>query len=105
MRGEMPSVEEWQLADRSYTVEQKIIRSLENIAREAKSCDTATLERDVKELRAILKQVSSSPLLSQLDQELDIWEKKISVIANEPAGRQGMAKHAHHWTEIIKKAG
>lgn len=90
---------------------EKLLGSLEKLAHTAKtSSDAAGFEKAVKETRELIKQSLSGAgdaakkLLSQLDSELDVWQKKITVIVKEPLGRQGMAKHAHHWAEILKKA-
>lgn len=40
-------------------------------------------------------------LLEKLESELSIWQSKLGILLKEPAGRQGMAKHAQYW---IKKA-
>ena len=45
---------------------------------------------------------SSDERLKQLAAELLTWESKFPVIWREPAGRQGMAKHAGHWIEKLK---
>ena len=42
-------------------------------------------------------------LLEKLENELRTWQSKVSVILREPVGRQGMAKHAEHWIEQLKK--
>ena len=84
---------------------QKVITGLENIAKEAGAADAVKLEAAIKGTREALKQEKGSALLSQLDQELDVWQKKITVIVGEPAGRQGVAKHAHYWVETLKNKG
>ena len=43
----------------------------------------------------------SEILLGQLDTELLTWLSKLDIILKEPAGRNGMAKHANFWAERI----
>lgn len=89
----------------------KLGSSIEKIAHAAKDSNQAAIEKAVKEAREQLKQPlaaaagDAKKLLAQLDAELEIWQNKIGVIVKEPVARQGMAKHAHHWTEVLKKAG
>lgn len=40
--------------------------------------------------------------LSQLEQELGVWQSKLSVILSDPAGRKGIAKHARFWAEKLR---
>lgn len=55
----------------------------------------------IASLEAIADAVDKGPDLS-LDVELSIWQSKLSVILNEPAGRKGLAKHARFWAEKLR---
>jgi fumarate hydratase class II len=80
---------------------QKIISSLEEIARLTKaSAEPSKVEDAVKLARAAVQDAKGP---QELDKELSIWRSKLSVILNEPAGRQGMVKHVHYWVERLKK--
>ena len=97
---------------------KKIIVSLEEIENLIKhSQDSGKIKNAIKSLRANVgaalvvaqnvvgqnKGQAQGLPLQELDKELEIWESKLSVILNEPIGRQGMAKHAAHWIERLKK--
>ena len=83
-----------------------ICSSLEEIAREVKN------GQDVPKVHAAIESarrqiagagaIHESPL-QRLDQELSTWLSRLPVILKEPAGRQGMAKHARFWVEELKK--
>ena len=84
---------------------KEIIEGLENIAHAAdKGSDLQKTLQEIKGLRVRVGARHAVPL-PQLDQELAVWESKIEVIWKEPAGRQGIAKHARHWVEKLKHAG
>ena len=41
--------------------------------------------------------------LHQLDDELSVWQTKLNVILKERIGREGIAKHARHWVEELRR--
>ena len=89
---------------------QKIIGSLQEVARAVKnSTDLGKAEETIKKARALIKDSKAGKsgeevlLLEKLDGELGIWQAKLSVLLKEPAGRQGMAKHASYWAEQLMK--
>ena len=82
---------------------EKICSSLEEIARLVKSSnDAAKIKEAIGHVRDLILGQESS---KQLDSELSTWQTKLAVILKEPAGREGMAKHARYWAERIKNAG
>ena len=76
----------------------EIILGLENIAHAADR--NSDLQKVVQEIKGLRSRVGTE--FPQLAQELSVWESKIAVIWKEPAGRQGIAKHAKHWAEKLK---
>ena len=83
-----------------------IQESLEQIARSAKSAkDAAELGKAIAAARDLLKSSNGTAPLQALDSELSVWQTKLPVIFKEPIGRQGMAKHALHWIEELKRVG
>jgi hypothetical protein len=83
---------------------KQILLALETIEKTAKSGDAAKLTQALEAARQALSG-DKDPRSMQLDEELGIWQKKLSVILKEPIGREGMAKHAKHWVEILGKLG
>lgn len=82
---------------------KNIIVSLETIANTVeKDADALKTEQAIKLARNHIKNISSDPLLKELDLELSVWQSKLAVILKEPAGKAGMAKHARHWIEKLK---
>ena len=84
---------------------QEIISALETIEKSLKTGnDPSAVQAAIKTARN--KTVSSTDeQLQQLAAELLTWESKFPVIWREPAGRQGMAKHAKHWIEKLGRFG
>ena len=89
---------------------QKIILGLEEIARSVKN--SGEISKTAQALEAARDAIRTSKarsgretavLLEKLDKELETWQAKLPVIIKEPAGRQGMAKHAHYWVEELNK--
>ncbi len=80
-----------------------IIIGLEGIARLVKrNTEDTKIADTISAVRKSLGTLKDKPGLKQLDEELAVWETKLSVILKEPAGRQGMAKHALYWAEQLK---
>ena len=80
----------------------KIINGVEQIERLAKhSSDASQAKNAIQSVRDLIR--SSDRDLKQLDSELSTWQSKLEVIYREPVGRQGMAKHAAHWAEKLRK--
>ena len=88
---------------------KKITEKLEEIAHTAKNpSDLAKTGEAIKAIRTLVKdpkETGAAPkeILGRLDGELEVWQTKLSVILKEPAGREGMAKHAKHWIEELRK--
>ena len=88
---------------------KKITDKLEEIAHSAKNpSEQAKTAEAIKALRLLVKDPKESDglpkeALGRLDGELDVWQSKISVILKEPAGREGMARHAKHWVGELGK--
>ena len=82
----------------------RLVSSLEEIARLARGLGEAgQIDRAIKTTRGLIQETGNSAVsLEKLDRELSIWESKLAVILKEPAGRQGMAKHALYWAEKLK---
>lgn len=87
---------------------KEILQALDQLSRSAKSDKEAVNpSAAVKELRKHIREGKPKApselhaMLSQLDEELAVWESKIDVILKEPVGRQGMARHAAHWAERL----
>lgn len=90
---------------------KNITPELENIAKSVKvSSDASKTEQAIKSARIAVENYKKiakpeqAALLEKLENELKTWQSKLSVILREPVGRQGMAKHAEHWIEQLKKA-
>jgi hypothetical protein len=85
-----------------------LVESLEEIARfTKKSTDTVKIKEAIDKTLTIVRDLQNgrpSPILilDQLDEELSVWRLKLDVILKEPAGRQGLVRHAGHWVEKIK---
>lgn len=84
---------------------RELADSLEQVARAARG----PAEKDVV-LKAVRKSKSimsalhvRTEMLKQLIDELAVWEKKVDAILSDPAGRQGMAKHAAFWADRVRK--
>ena len=85
---------------------KEIISSLEQIAHAAKSGDTVKTGEKIRAARAVVQQKASAKTteLEKLDAELATWQTKLTVILKEPVGCQGMARHANHWIEELRKS-
>ncbi len=90
---------------------KNITPELENIAKSVKvSSDVSKTEQAIQATRTAIENYKKTAkpeqaaLLEKLENELKTWQTKLSVILREPVGRQGMAKHAEHWIEQLKKA-
>ncbi len=81
---------------------KEIIHFLEQIEKTVRSSDALKVEEAIRSARKSLSG-NKSEVLKKLDGELEIWQSKISVILKEPVGREGMAKHAKHWVEELRK--
>lgn len=82
----------------------KLVASLESLARAARqSKEVLELEKALRATREALKDAGGKEPFSKLEAELATWQAKLGVIFKEPAGRQGMAKHAQYWAAEIKK--
>lgn len=75
---------------------KELVQALEEIERNARGGDPAKV---AKALEAAVSKLSlwGDARAKQLGEELSVWKNKLPVIWKEPAGRQGMAKHARHW--------
>jgi hypothetical protein len=62
----------------------------------------AEAQKFVKDLKGESHHLSPEQL-AQLEQELATWQAKLGIILKEAVGREGMAKHAHHWIEELRK--
>ena len=88
---------------------KKIIEQLEEVAHTAKNpAEQPKTVQALKTLRTLVKDpqetgVASKEILGRLDGELEVWQKMLSVILKEPAGREGMARHAKHWVGELRK--
>ena len=80
---------------------KNIIESLEQIEKVARG-DAAKVGQALQAARKTLSGAKNDKL-KQLDEELSTWQKKLDVILKEPVGREGMAKHAKHWAEELRK--
>ena len=83
-----------------------VIAALEEIERSVKGvADISKIEKSIQSAKSKLTSPNAAhkALLNQLQEELSIWQKKLNVILKEPAGREGMAKHAKHWVEELRK--
>lgn len=89
-------------------LQQELIEALEKVAHLARTEPAKTgaaLEIAwglVKELKGKTHHIPEE-FLGQLEQELSTWQAKLGVILKEAVGREGMAKHAHHWIEELRK--
>ncbi len=89
---------------------QKVVEGLEVLAGALKkSAQPAVVSQAIQHVRKDLTLLKGDPettaLFQTLDEELGIWLKKLETILKEPAGREGMVKHTHHWAERLKKLG
>ena len=89
---------------------KNITESLLLIAKSVKvSTDAAAAEQAIKSARIVVENEKKSAkpeiaaLLEKLENELRTWQSKLNVILREPVGRQGMARHAEHWIQELKK--
>lgn len=81
---------------------KEIISGLEKIADSVKKSSQPKLVSDaIQQLRNSISKSKSTGMLAVLDEELSVWLKKLDVILKEPAGRQGMVKHLHHWAQKL----
>ena len=83
---------------------KEIVSVLEEIEKSARTGDTAKIAKAIQLAQSKLTVAGEAPL-RQLNEELSVWQKKLDVILKEPVAREGMAKHARHWIEQIKKIG
>ena len=81
---------------------KEVIASLENIEKVARRGDAAQVQQAIRSARKSLTGAKDDKL-KQLDEELSTWQKKSDVILKETVGREGMAKHAKHWAEELRK--
>ena len=81
---------------------KEIIHSLEQIEKTSKNSDVRKTEEAIRTTRKFLSGTKND-VLKKLDGELEVWQTKLSVIFKEPAGREGMARHAKHWVEELRK--
>ena len=83
-----------------------IVAALEEIEKSAKSGDRIKIEKATQSARSSITAMHPGGALpgwaEQLENELSVWQTKLSVILKEPAGREGMVKHAKHWIEKLK---
>jgi hypothetical protein len=86
--------------------------SLERISHAARRQDATAGEAAVREALAQARSAAGQAadagtrqLLERLQGELGVWQEKWAIIWKEAAGRQGMARHAEYWVELLKKAG
>ena len=78
---------------------QDVCKALERIARLAESADEMALKNELKTFREM---IAIQPELRTLENELKVWQEKLSVIFQEPIGRKGMAKHARFWAQRLR---
>ena len=89
-------------------LKQELIEALEKVAHLARMEPAKTGEA-IEMTKALIRDLKGKThhipeaSLSQLEQELSTWQAKLGVILKEPVGREGMAKHAHHWIEELRK--
>jgi len=89
-------------------LQQELIAALEKVAHLARTEPAKTgaaLEMAsglIKELKGKSHHIPEESL-GRLEQEVFTWQSKLGVILKEPVGREGMAKHAHHWIEELRK--
>ncbi len=86
---------------------QNVVEGLEALAVTIKkSAQSVPVPDAIQKLRKDIAPLKTKPentaVLQTLDEELGIWLKKLEVILKEPAGREGMVKHARHWAEKLK---
>ena len=81
---------------------KNIIECLVQIEKAARNSDTAKVKAVIQSTRKCLAGTAPKELLGKLDGELEVWQTKLSVILKEPAGREGMARHAKHWVEQLR---
>ena len=83
-----------------------IIGALEEIEKTAKSGDRPKIEKALQSAQSSIAKMnprgSSLVSVEQLGNELSVWQTKLDVILKEPAGREGMVKHAKHWVEQLR---
>ncbi len=79
---------------------KEVILGLEKIADAVKkTSQPKAVAEAIQNVKTSISKAKSTGMLSVLDEELTVWLKKIDVILKEPAGRQGMVKHLHHWIQ------
>ena len=77
---------------------KEIIQALEEIEKNVKGGDRAKIEKAIQSAKSKL-----SPPTHRLHEELSVWQTKLDIILKEKAGREGMAKHARHWVEELRR--
>ncbi len=81
---------------------KEIISGLEKISDAVKkTSQPKTVSEAIQNVKTSISKAKSTGMLSVLDEELTVWLKKVDVILKEPAGRQGMVKHLHHWSQKL----
>lgn len=78
---------------------QDACKALETLARSVEgAADEAKISAEIKEVLVLTK---GNPQAAHLEEELKVWQTKLSVIIKEPIGRKGLAKHARFWAERL----
>lgn len=81
---------------------KEVILGLEKIAEAVKkTSQPKAVSEAIQNVKTSISKAKSTGMLGVLDEELTVWLKKIDVILKEPAGRQGMVKHLHHWAQKL----
>lgn len=80
---------------------KELIQALEDIEKNARAGGDAAKAAKAVESAASRTSAWRDERAKQLAEELSVWKQKLPVIWKEPAGRQGMAKHARHWIERL----
>ena len=89
-------------------LQQELIDVLEKVGHFARM-EPAKTGQAIEMARGLIKDLKGKShhipeaWLDQLEQELSTWQAKLGVILKETVGREGMAKHAHHWMEELRK--
>ena len=83
-----------------------VILCMQEIEKSAKgAADTSKIKKDIQSAKTKLAGAGGGHALplKRLSDELSVWQDKLDMILKESAGRQGMAKHARHWVEELRK--
>lgn len=88
----------------------KISHGLETIAKAVKSTGQESLVSEAIDstLTLVAEERSQATAerktdLEKLENELLVWRSKLGFLLKEPAGRQGIAKHAQYWVETLTR--